>query len=75
MRVQLDGDRPGRLLLDLDGVTFMDSTGLGAIIRAQQTANRHGYGLKLRYEGAAPQVLRLFELAGVADRFNSEANT
>ena len=64
------GDEPERLLLDLDGVEFMDSTGLAAIVHAQQAADMNGYRLTVRY--SSPQVHRLFELAGVLGHFTRE---
>lgn len=60
-------DRPRRLLLDLSQLEFMDSTGLAAIIRADQAAAADGISLRLRAGG--PQVQRLFELTGVGDQF------
>lgn len=32
----LAGDRPGPVVLDLSGVTFLDSSGLGAVVAAQK---------------------------------------
>jgi anti-anti-sigma factor len=59
-----------RLLLDLDGVEFMDSAGLAAIIRAQDFADLNGHRLTVRW--ASPQVQRLFELTGMLEKFTFE---
>lgn len=59
----LDGSLVKRLLIDLGGVTFMDSTGLASIVRAHQSAETNGYPLVLRR--GANQVQRLFALTGV----------
>jgi anti-anti-sigma factor len=62
--------RPGRLLIDLGGLEFMDSTGLAVMVRAQRSARENGHGLALR--PGPTQVQRLFELTGVLDRFAFE---
>jgi anti-anti-sigma factor len=59
-----------RLLIDLNGVEFMDSTGLGSIIRALHAADANGHRLTVRR--GSPQVQRLFELTGIADRLTFE---
>lgn len=61
---------PGRLLIDLSGLEFMDSSGLAVIVRAQRTARDHGHTLALR--PGPSQVQRLFELTGLLERFTFE---
>jgi anti-sigma B factor antagonist len=60
-----------RLLLDLDGVEFLDSTGLAALIRAQTSADLNGHRLTVR--ASSTQVQRLFELTGMFDRLTVES--
>lgn len=67
---ELNGGHPGRLLVDLSGVEFMDSTGLAAILRAQQSAVSKGHTLSLRR--ATGQVQRLFDLTGMTQRLTFE---
>jgi anti-sigma B factor antagonist len=67
---EIDGERPGRLLIDLSKVDFMDSTGLALLLRAQQAAQASGYELRLR--PGSSQVQRLFELTGAGTRFTFE---
>ena len=55
-----------RLLIDLGAVTFMDSAGLSAIVRAHRSAAARGRALVLRR--GPGQVQRLFRLTGVHDR-------
>lgn len=55
----------GRVLIDLDGVKFMDSTGLASIVRAQRHADSNGHRVALR--AGSPQVQRLFEITGMLD--------
>ncbi len=62
--------QPGRLLIDLRGLEFMDSAGLTSIVRAQNRADASGHSFCLR--GGARQVDRLIELVGIGDRFSFE---
>jgi anti-sigma B factor antagonist len=55
-----------RVVIDLRGVTFMDSTGLSSIVRAHRAAESDGHTLQLR--PGARQVQRLFELTGMNER-------
>lgn len=67
---RIDGNNPGRLLLDLDAVEFVDSSGLAAILLAQRAAEQHGHEFTIRY--SSPQIGRLFELTGMTGRFRRE---
>jgi anti-anti-sigma factor len=53
------------LTLDLSGVTFMDSTGLGLVLNIEQEARTRGFALHLI--PGRPEVQRVFELAGLGD--------
>jgi anti-sigma B factor antagonist len=55
-----------RLVIDLSGLRFMDSTGLASIMQAQRRAQASGHELVLRRPTS--QVRRLFELTGVTER-------
>jgi anti-sigma B factor antagonist len=67
---ELTGTDPGRLLIDLSGLDFMDSTGLALMVRAHRSAETNGHSLALR-RGPA-QVQRLFELTRLVDHFTFE---
>jgi len=67
---EIQGGYSGRLLLDLSGLEFMDSTGIALIIRAEQAALGDGHEFHLR--GGSPQVRRLLTLTGILDRFTFE---
>jgi anti-anti-sigma factor len=51
------------VVLDLEGVTFMDSTGLTTLMDAWLEAQRDGGELSVR--AASPAVRRVIQLAGV----------
>ena len=53
------------LVLDMSGVTFLDSTGLRALIRAQRACDARNQ----RFVVIAPSAIvrRVFEIAGVED--------
>jgi anti-sigma B factor antagonist len=54
-----------RVMLDLNGLRFVDSAGVSVLIKAKQTAATHGRTLVLRRPTA--QVERVFALIGLAD--------
>lgn len=65
MITRLCSDGLKGISLDLSRLTFMDSSGLQAVLHAQQLCREHGYDFLV-----APgkgQVLRFFEIAGVID--------
>jgi anti-sigma B factor antagonist len=49
-----------RLLVDLEGVGFLDSSGLGALVRALTNSQKEGGQTKLVHAG--PQVRKLLEM-------------
>ena len=58
-----DGPPPPRLALDLGGVTFCDSSGLGALLDIRRLADEAGVPMVLREVPA--QVARLLDLTDV----------
>ncbi|WP_247706980.1 STAS domain-containing protein [Streptomyces liliiviolaceus] len=57
------GDAPLRTVADLSGVTFMNSTGINALVSAHQAAAAtDGW---VRVAGAQAPVLRVMELVGL----------
>ena len=58
------------ITLDLSDVTFMDSTGLGAVLHAQELCREERYEFRLM--SPQRQVQRLFEVAGVIDHLPVE---
>lgn len=63
------------LLLSLKGVTFVDSSGLGAILGRYKKIS--GQGGQLLAANVRPQVVRIFEMAGllkIIKLYGSEAD-
>jgi anti-anti-sigma factor len=61
----VDQDGPLRVLIDLSGLAFIDSTGLRLLLQADTLARDHGYELALR--PGPPAVQRVFEVTGALD--------
>jgi anti-sigma B factor antagonist len=60
-------EQPGleRLTLDLSDVTFIDSTGIGVVLRLASEAQRRG--IELEIVPGPPEVQRVFTTAGLDD--------
>jgi anti-anti-sigma factor len=56
-------DSSGPLTLDLAGVTFMDSTGIGAIVQLSRDSDDVGRGFLIR--NPSPRVTRILEVSGL----------
>jgi anti-anti-sigma factor len=54
---------PGELVLDLAGVPFVDSSGLGLLIATHERADRAGVDMAI--SGAAPEIQRVFHIVGL----------
>ena len=63
--LQLNGCADGQVVIDLSACTFIDSTGLGILVRADRQIGRNA--LLIVANGRA--VLRAFELSGLEHRF------
>lgn len=64
---QISGARPRRLLIDLDGVEFLGTSGLAALVEARTEALAGGVELWLVCSNR--QVLRPLEIAGLIELF------
>ena len=54
---------PRELVLDLSGLSFMDSSGIAVLIRTERMTRE--LGCRLRVEDPAPQPRRVIETAGI----------
>jgi len=66
MRAATDGG-PDRVVLDMSGVTFVDSSGLGAIVAAMKYL---GLRRKLDLAGLTPDVDKVFRLTRMDSIFD-----
>ena len=66
-------DQVQALVLDLSQLTFIDSTGLRAILLARELCESHGS--ELRLIPGPSQVQRLFEVTGLLDRLPFQSRT
>jgi anti-anti-sigma factor len=62
---QIDRRDPKRVVVDLSGLAFIDSTGLRLLLQADARARQRGYELVLR--PGKPPVQRVFEVTGALD--------
>jgi anti-sigma B factor antagonist len=66
--IAVESNYPREFVIDLEGVQFIDSTGLRVLLGATRRARAAAHELHLRR--AHGQVVRLFEIAGVLDCFS-----
>lgn len=64
-RLARTGDTPTRLVVDLQNLTFIDSSGIQVLVEAKRRAIQHGIELSVRASGS--QVRRMLTLSGVAE--------
>ena len=65
---ELAGDQTGDAIVDLSKVGFMDSVGLGVVLKAANRFSRQGKRLHVVAPPGA--VRRLFDFAGVGERLS-----
>ena len=63
LELAIDAALPTKLVLDLAGVTFMDSSGIALILRAQQRIQLMDGSLLVR--NVPPQAKRVLDAAGI----------
>ena len=63
-------DGPGAIVLDLSGLDFLDSTGLGVLVGAQKRLVQRGGELILR--APRPGARKVFEITGLDKVFTVE---
>lgn len=67
-------DDHSKIVVDLGEVPYLDSTGLGVLLRAHATSLRRGGALKLlRVHGHVYQLFEVTKLLTVFERFESDA--
>ena len=63
LELAVDAALPRQLVLDMAGVTFMDSSGIALILRAQQRMGLLDGGVVVR--NVPPQARRVLDAAGI----------
>jgi anti-anti-sigma factor len=64
----------GRIIVDLSNVDYIDSAGLGALIRLKFPAIKQG-GVSVKYVHMSPRVLHLLDMVNLTRWFSSEGKT
>jgi anti-sigma B factor antagonist len=67
------GKHPDHIVVDLSGVTFIDSSGMAVLIRAMQNVKE--YGGKLTLSGVNANLRPIFEIARLDQVFVIEPGT
>ncbi len=62
----------GPVIVDLLGVTFIDSTALGVLIDAKDRCDAHGIELRLVLEDT--RIIKVFEITGLKELFSISAS-
>lgn len=57
-----------RIIIDLSELSFIDSTGLGVLVRATEAADQNG--VMLTIAALSETVMRVVELTGLAERLH-----
>ena len=65
---EVEADKPAEIVVDLDGVRFMDSSGLRALVSADERARQQGR--RLAIVPGPPPVRRVFEITQLDSRLN-----
>jgi anti-sigma B factor antagonist len=67
-----DDNKHVQMVVDLSGVSYMDSTGLGVLVGLFK--NIHGNEGRLILTGLSPRLKRLFDITGLTEimEFNTE---
>ena len=58
-------DGPQEVVLDFSGLSFIDSSGIAALVDSQQRLSEQSRRLSIH--GAQPGAVRVFEIAGLVD--------
>ena len=74
LRTELDAfigtERPSKVALDMSGIGFMDSSGLGFVMGRYALMQR--YGGELVLEAPNERIMKIFELAGLSRMISIE---
>ncbi len=68
----LNTDHAVRLVVDMSGVDFCDSTGMNVLLAAQRLAREHGGNIEL--SGPRPAVRKILQVTGLESVFTVVEN-
>jgi anti-sigma B factor antagonist len=68
----LEPARSDRVVVDLEAVTFLDSSGIRALVRAKRRFDRLGAALAV--EAVSPPARQVLEISGVLDLLSEGAD-
>jgi anti-sigma B factor antagonist len=60
----------GHVELDLDGLSFLDSSAVAMVVRWSRTSAQHGFLLRVR--AGSPRVRRIFEITSITHLLTDE---
>jgi anti-anti-sigma factor len=60
----------GHIVIDLGGVSHVDSAGLGSLVRLKMSAARQP-GVSIRFVNMTPRVVQLLKIANLTDWFST----
>lgn len=60
----------GHIYIDLENVDYVDSAGLGALIRLKMSAIKEG-GVSVKFVHMTPRILQLLKLTNLVEWFSS----
>lgn len=70
---ELLGDGKKKILVNMQGVKMMDSSGLGELVRTRESAQNAGATIKLLHvEDKVQEVLEMTRLIGIFETFDDE---
>ncbi len=71
----LDNEQTEELILEMSGVTFMDSTGIGVILGRYKRINEQGGIMKIaNAHGHAESILRMSGVFSIMEELNTAVN-
>lgn len=73
LRQVVESHEKGRIDVDMNAVTFLDSSGIGVLVAAQRAATARGTSLMLREPG--PMIRMVLQIAHLEDALVRESAT
>jgi anti-sigma B factor antagonist len=65
--LELAAEPGSRVIVDLSGVEFIDSSGIAALVRAVESSRE--FGSEFRIDAVNPWIRKIFEIVGLTEHF------